>query len=99
MIQSNYPTEKHFVLTNNEDKIMAIINCPAGLNDITEKVKKAISEDEELKSITLENNFIMDNLGVVFVIKALVIPEYYNDNDDDDEEISSYYSLTEAWIY
>jgi hypothetical protein len=99
MIQTNYNTEKHFVLTNNEDKIMAIINCPAGKNDISEKLKKAISEDEELKSITFENDFIMDNLGVIYIVKALVIHEYYNDNDDDDEEISSYYSLTEAWIY
>jgi len=92
MIQTNYNTEKYFVLTNNEDKIMAIINCPAGKNDISEKVKKAISEDEDLQSIELQNDFIMDSLGVIYTLKAKTI----NEIDDENE---SYYSLTEAWIY
>lgn len=92
MIQTNYNTEKHFVLTNNEDKIMAIILCPAGKNDISEKVKQAISEDEDAET-TLVNSFIMDELGVIYTLNAMTKDEF------NDEEISRYYSLTEAWIY
>jgi len=93
MIQTNYNTEKHFVLTNNEDKIMAIINCPAGKNDISEKVKQAIYEDEMLDSIKLTNDFIMNESGVIYILNALII------DIAGEEENESYYSLTESWIY
>jgi len=96
MIQTNFNTEKHFVLTNNEDKIMAIIYCPAGKNDISEKVKKAIFEDEDLKTIDLVNKFTMDSPGVVYTINALIVPDF---GDDDEEAQSSNYNLTESWIY
>lgn len=95
-IKTSFTTEKHFVLTNNEDKIMAIIHCPAGKNDISEKLIKAISEDEDLKTIDLVNEFIIDSPGVIYTINALIVPDY---GDDDEEAQSSYYNLTESWIY
>ncbi|MBC7845530.1 MAG: hypothetical protein H7Y10_03460 [Flavobacterium sp.] len=92
-IKTNFNTEKHFVLTNNEDKIMAIINCPAGKNDISEKVKQAISEDENAESVTLVNQFVTDKAGATYILNAMIKDEC------NDEGNSNYYNLTEACIY
>lgn len=91
-IKTNFNTEKYFVLTNNEDKIMAIIHCPAGKNDISEKVIKAISEDEDAET-TLVNTFVIDKAGATYLLNAMTKDE------GDEEEISRYYNLTESWIY
>ena len=92
-IKTNYNTEKHFVLTNNEDKIMAIIHCPAGKNDISEKITKAISEYENAERFTLANSFLMNRLSCVFIVKTLIV------YDGKREENSIYYNLTEACLY
>lgn len=92
-IKTSFTTEKYFVMTNNEDKIMAIIHCPAGKNDISEKLIKAISEDENAETVTLVNEFVIDKAGATYLLNAMIKDEC------DDEEISRYYSLTESWIY
>jgi len=92
-IKTNFNTEKHFVLTNNEKKIMAIINCPAGKNDISEKIIKAISEDENADSVVLVNEFVIDKAGATYILNAIIKDE------GEDEGNSNYYSLTESWIY
>ena len=93
-IKTNFNTEKHFVLTNNEDKIMAIIHCPAWKNDISEKVRQAILEDEMFEKVTFDNDFVMEESGPIFIIKTSII-----DFEDDIKEDTRYYSLTESWIY
>jgi len=93
-IKTNFNTEKHFVLTNNEDKIMAIINCPAGENDISEKVIKAIIEDEMFEEVTLENDLIMAESGPIYILKTTII-DFIDDRDQD----TRYYNLTESFVY
>lgn len=93
-IKTNFNTEKHFVLTNNENKIMAIINCPAGKNDISEKVKQAILEDEMFEEVTFENDVLIEVSGPIFILKTIII--YFQDDNHTD---TRYYNLTESWIY
>lgn len=81
-------------MTNNENKIMAIIHCTAGLNDISEKVRQAILEDEMFEKVTFDNDFIMEESGIIYIVKTTII-----DFLDDLYEDTRYYSLTESWIY
>jgi len=93
-IKTNFNTEKHFVLTNNENKIMAIINCPAGKNDISEKLKQAIIEYEMFEEVTFKNDVLMEESGPIFILKTIII-----DFQDDNHTDTRYYNLTESWIY
>ena len=43
-MKTNFTLQRFFVLTNEDDKVIAIINCPAGESNISEKVEQAIKE-------------------------------------------------------
>jgi formyltetrahydrofolate synthetase len=90
-IKSNFNIEKHFVLTNGEEKIMAIIHLPAGKNDVSEKIIKAISENENAESVILSNQFVINKAGATYMLNAVVFNNI--------ETSSNYYNLTEACIY
>jgi hypothetical protein len=54
-MKTNFTKENFLVLTNNENKIVAIIQCFPLLQDITEKLHQAISEDYDTDSIKIKN--------------------------------------------
>lgn len=44
-MKTNFTKQRFLVLTNEDDKVMAIINCPAGENDISEQINTALCDD------------------------------------------------------
>jgi len=44
-IKTNFIKQRFLVLTNEDDKVMAIINCSAGENDISEQINTALCDD------------------------------------------------------
>ena len=54
-MKTNFTKENFLVLTNNESKIFAIIRCFPGLQNITEKLHQAISEDYDADSIKIKD--------------------------------------------
>jgi len=92
-ITTNFNTEKHFVLTNSESKIMAIIHVPPGNNDISEKIKRAILEDENAEIVNLLNEFVIIKEGANYMLKASIV------FDDTSDAYENYYNLTAAAAY
>lgn len=95
MIISKYDTEKHFVLTNEDEKIIAIIKAEAGEIDLTDKIKDAILADEQLFDLTVyPNDIVMSENGQTYAI-----PIMSKEFEEDDEEYNQDYYLTDTAIY
>jgi len=60
-MKTNFTKEKFLVLSSNEGKIVAIIQCEKGKQDITEKLTQAISEDYDAETVTFPNDNENDN--------------------------------------
>jgi hypothetical protein len=86
--------EMHFVLTDDEDRIVAVIKAPIG-GDITERVALAIEEDTLTHDVKLTNGLHIDGDAtcevITFDVEGL-------DNDDDDDFSKTYY-LEQVEIY
>lgn len=52
-MKTNLITQTYFVLTNEDEKVIAIINCPAGENNISEKVEQAIREEYDADEVVI----------------------------------------------
>lgn len=55
-MKTNFTKENFLVLTNDESKIVAIIQCQRGEQDITAKLIQAISEDYDTESVKILDN-------------------------------------------
>lgn len=92
MIKSNYDTEKYFVLSNEDDKIMSIIKCEEGESDITKRVVQSISEDEDLTSAIITDDVFMNENGAIYTFEVLTIDSIK------ESEVKTYF-LTNVAIY
>lgn len=59
-ITTDFLRETHFVLTDEDDKIIAIIHVPQGEQDITEKVIQAIKDDCQSEFAVLVSDCVLD---------------------------------------
>jgi len=92
-MKTNFSKQRFLVLTNEDEKVMAIINCPAGINDISEQVQQAIKEEYDADEAVINAILIngIETLNVIneydynVEIKAdIICPNY----DDDTEKFS-----------
>ena len=92
-MKTNFTKEKFMVLTNSENKIIAIIKCKKGTQDIAKKLNKAISEDYDADLVTLLNQdyFILNDFDYEFEFEAII--------KVDSEEINETFSLTFTCVY
>jgi predicted nucleotide-binding protein len=52
-MKTNFTNQRFLVLTTEDDKIIAIINCESGENDISEKLEQAIREEYDADEIVI----------------------------------------------
>ena len=52
-MKTNFKTQTYLVLTNEDEKVMAIINCPAGENNISEKVEQVLREEYDADEVVI----------------------------------------------
>ena len=67
-MKTNFTLQRFFVLTNEDDKVIAIINCPAGENDISEKLLTAIEEDYDATEVVI-NAVIINGIETLNAIE------------------------------
>ena len=82
---------RNLVLTDEDDKIMAIIQTSNDL-EIGKKTIQAIKDDGSYKEVELTDSINYKSKGDYHIIKALC-------TDEDDEEYENVYYLTEVLIY
>jgi len=93
-MKTNFTKEKFLVLSSNEGKIVAIIQCEKGKQDITEKLTQAISEDYDAETtFPNDNEKELNDFDYEFCFRATI------KNDDDDDEYNENFTLTFAAIY
>jgi len=89
-MKTNFTKQRFLVLTNEDDKVIAIINCESGENNISEKLEQAIREeydaDEVIINAVLVNgietlNEISEYDYNLEFIAEIVCPNYDNDNE------------------
>jgi hypothetical protein len=93
-IKINLDHEVNFVLTDEENRVVAIINVPLGTTDIDNKLGKAISDDtgDSFEKFQTELNIQLDNVGNELSFEA------YIEEEDEDRYLRTYYLMT-AEIY
>lgn len=52
-MKTNFTTQKYLVLTNEDDKVIAIINCEPGENNISEKLEQAIRDEYDADHVVI----------------------------------------------
>ncbi len=57
---ANLSRDSHYVLTDDDDKVIAIIHVPQGEQDITQKVIQAIKDDCQPEYAVLISDLILD---------------------------------------
>lgn len=92
-MKTNFDKKRYLVLASGESKIMAIIECEKGIQDITEKVKIAIRESECFETVEIINDFILKSTGAIHIVKTEV------SSFKGDEPYTEYYNLFETAIY
>lgn len=91
-IYSNYDKETYLVLSNNDDKIMSIIKCPAGRTEITEIIQRAIKDDEQCDSVKITNSFILNNKSTHYILSVALL-------NKTGTELGIYFYLTDTKLY
>jgi hypothetical protein len=86
----------HLVLTDEDDRIVAIINVPKGA-DITTKVIQAIEEDTSAHDVKLTQDLHIDGDATTEVITFDV--EGYDEGVNEVESFEGTYFLTQTEIY
>ena len=95
-MKTNFTKENFLVLTNNENKIIAIIQCAKGLQDITEKLTQSIREDYDAESVKIKSEdtapeIILNDYDYEFDFTAII------EADENTFEVD--FTLTFAHIY
>jgi len=67
-MKTNFTQQRFLVLTNEDDKVMAIINCLTGKNDISEKLLTAIEEDYDATEVVI-NAVIINGIETLNAIE------------------------------
>jgi len=99
-MKTNLKTQTYFVLTNEDDKILAIMNCHAGIEDISENLEQAICDEYDAAEVVINAVLIngVETLRTIeeydynITFKADIICEGF----DTDTET---FSLTRTEIY
>lgn len=92
-MKTNFTRENFLVLTNNGGKIIAIIQCESGKQNIANKVVKAIGEDYDADAIIFKNinERILDDYDYEFDFKVIIKSE--------GDEYEENFTLTFTTIY
>lgn len=91
-MKTNFATEKHFVLSNDENKIISIIKAETGLFDIKYKIEQSILDDECVEHVFLLDKNTITEAGQTIFFSAVVV-------DFTEESQTKKYKLTESLIY
>lgn len=91
-ITANFQTVKYFVLTDSEEKIMAIIKIRQGESDITKKLARAILADTDAETVVFLNSFELNTVST-FIVKVRLVDTVNQVHEN------NYYSLTPTAIY
>ncbi len=93
-IKINLDKEVNFVLTDENDKVMAIINVPLGTADIDNKLMTAISDDTGNSFEYFQTDYVIDleRISKTFQFEAFL------EDEDQDRYLASFY-LTKTEIY
>lgn len=59
-MKTNLKTQTYFVLTTEDDKVIAIINCPAGEHDLSTQINQAICEEFDCDKSVIKSVLISD---------------------------------------
>jgi hypothetical protein len=83
-MKTNFTKEKFLVLSSNEGKIVAIIQCKKGKQDITEKLTQAISEDYDAETVTFpnDNEKELSDFDYEFSFRATIKTDDYEYNEN-----------------
>lgn len=86
--------EVNFVLTDEENRVVAIINVPIGTTDIDNKISRAISEDttDSFEYFQTELQITMNNS-----MEALEFDAFIEDEDEDRYMKTFYLTRTESY--
>ena len=81
-MKTNFTNTRNYVLMNEDKNPAAVIKCEAGKNDISEKIKQAISEsmDAEITNYLYEKELTNDDYEIAFYCEMTL---------SDDENIHS----------
>ena len=91
-IHSNYDKETFLVLSNNDDKIMSIIKCPAGRTEVTKLIEQAIKDDEQCDSVKITNSFILNDKSTNYLLSVALL-------NKTGTQLGIYFYLTTAKLY
>lgn len=93
-IKVNLDHEVNFVLTDEENRVVAIINVPQGTTDIDNKLDKAISDDtgDSFQYFQTELDINLSNSANELLFEAFI------EDDDEDRYLKTFY-LTRTEIY
>jgi hypothetical protein len=89
-MKTNFTKQRFLVLTNEDDKVLAIINCESGENNISEKLEQAIREEYDADEVIINSilvngwetlNEISEYDYNVEFIAEIINPNYDNDNE------------------
>jgi len=104
-MKTNFTKENFLVITNTEDKIVAIIQCAKGNQDITQKLVSAISEEYDADAVIFLNQDekIDENASIVTDKTALNDFDYEYEFKAiikaDGEEYNETFTLTFTHVY
>lgn len=92
-MKTNFTKENFLVLTNNENKIVAIIQCQKGQQDISEKLIQAIGEDYDTESVKIldKEETVLNDFDYEFDFTARIIT--------DGDKYKENFSLTFTQVY
>ena len=92
-IKTNFTRNCKFVMTNDESKVVAIINVPIGAL-ITDQVLMAVKEELIQEQVFLTHEVDFDEFDYEATIKVKIIDE---DNDNDCYTLDFDLTLTEEY--
>ena len=104
-MKTNFTKENFLVLTNIENKIVAIIQCKSGEQNITDKLVKAISEDYDANTVIFCNeNEKVDDFLEISDYKTILDDNDYEHNfkviiTTDGDELETEFTLTFSHVY
>lgn len=91
-IKVNLDHEVNFVLTDEENRVVAIINVPIGTTDIDNKLDKAISDDtcDSFQYFQTELDIQLHNSSSELSFEAFI------DDEDEERYLKTYYLTSTA---
>jgi hypothetical protein len=90
-MKTNFKKQSHLVFTTGNDKIIAIIECDAGLQHLKDKIIQSISENFDADQVVLQTDVTIIEYEVIHIFKAKIY--------SDDESTEEYFKLTNTPIY